>query len=90
MTSATDTYFEEQDNLNAWFAERCERRNAASAASRALFADWKRWSLERGEEAGTEKKFSENLQRLAVKKKTPKGMVFLDLRLLPSDSGVWS
>ena len=89
VTSATDDYFEEQDNLTAWFAERCERKTAANAASRALFSDWKKWSLERGEDAGTEKRFSENLQRLAAKKKTPKGMVFLDLRLLPNEGGAW-
>lgn len=89
VTSATDAYFEEQDNLASWFVERCERRTTANVASRALFADWKRWSLERGEEAGTEKKFSENLQRLALKKKTKTGAVFLDLRLLPNGNGVW-
>ena len=89
VTSSTDDYFEEQDNLTSWFAERCERRPAANVASRALFSDWKKWSLERGEEAGTEKKFSENLQRLAVKKKTAKGAVFVDLRLLPNEAGAW-
>ncbi len=89
VTGATDDYFEEQDNLTAWFAERCERKPGLNTGSRALFSDWKKWSLERGEEPGTEKKFSENLERLAAKKKTKTGKEFLGLRLLPSETGVW-
>jgi putative DNA primase/helicase len=89
VTSATDDYFAEQDSLAAWFTERCERRPGAEAPSRALYADWKKWSTERGEEAGTEKKFSEQMQRLAAKKKTKTTAVFLGIRLLPSEGGVW-
>lgn len=89
VVSATDDYFAEQDSLVAWFAERCERRNGAEAPSRALYADWKRWSTDRGEDPGTEKKFSEAMQRLASKRRTAKGMAFIGVRLLPSESGAW-
>ena len=71
VTNATADYFEEQDSLAGWFAERCERHQGGEAASRALFADWKRWSTERGEDASTEKRFSEGLQRLAAKMTCP-------------------
>ena len=89
VTEATDSYFEEQDSLAAWVADRCERRPLAETPSRAMFADWKRWTTERGEEAGTEKRFSEGMQRHAAKKRVNAGMVFVGYKLLPAASGTW-
>ena len=89
VTKATDEYFEAQDSLAEWLADRCERRPGAEATSRALFLDWKRWIEARGEDAGSEKRFSESMQRHAAKRKTNKCAVFDGLRLLPSDTGVW-
>lgn len=89
VTEATDSYFEEQDSLASWVAERCERRPLAETSSRAMFADWKRWTAERGEEAGTEKRFAEGMQRHAAKKRVTAGMMFVGYRLRPSDTGAW-
>ena len=89
VKQATDEYFEAQDSLAAWVEERCERKALAEMPSRAAFSDWKRWTVERGEEAGTEKKFSESMQRYAAKKKVTAGMVFLGFRLRPSEAGAW-
>lgn len=89
VTEATDEYFEEQDSLAAWVAERCERKPLAVTPSRAMFADWKKWTETRGEEAGTEKRFAEGLQRHAAKKRTNSGMVFMGLKLKPLESGAW-
>ena len=89
VTEATDSYFEEQDSLAAWLAERCERRPMAETPSRAMFADWKRWTAERSEECGTEKRFSEEMQRFAARKKTAQANVFVGFRLLPNETGAW-
>ena len=89
ITAATDEYFGEQDSLKAWLEERCKRDAKAQTASRALFSDWKTWATARGEDAGTEKRFSDALQRHAMKKKERTGMVFVGVQLLPSESGVW-
>ena len=89
ITAATDEYFGEQDSLKAWLEERCVRDAKAQTASRALFTDWKAWATARGEDAGTEKRFSDGLQRHAMKKKAMTGMVFIGLRLLPSETGAW-
>jgi putative DNA primase/helicase len=89
VTRASSDYFAEQNSLGAWVDERCDRDALATTPSRALFADWKRWMDERSEDAGTEKRFSESLERLAAKKRTERGVVFLGLRLRPSATGVW-
>jgi len=89
VREATDSYFAEQDSLAAWFMERCEREARVTTSSRALYADWKIWAVARGEEPGTEKWFSEGLQRHAAKKRTGTGAAFIGVRLLPSDTGVW-
>ena len=86
VADASAEYFADQDSIATWLAERCNRDDAhATAKARHLFTDWKRWTADRGEEAGTEKRFSEALQRLVAKKKTPVGMVFLGLSLLLPD-----
>jgi len=88
VTKATDEYFAAQDSLAEWLGERCERQRAFDTSTRTLFTDWKTWATVRGEDAGTEKRFSDAMQRYAAKKKTNRGMVFEGLRLLPNDTGV--
>lgn len=89
VTAATDEYFEEQDSLAAWVAERCERKPLAETSSRAMFTDWKRWTEARGEQAGTEKRFAEGMQRHAAKKRVTAGMMFMGFTLKPSETGSW-
>lgn len=82
---ASDEYFAEQDSIGNWFAERCERTTGReNTPSRVLYADWREWSTVRGEVPGSEKWFSESLQRIAAKKRTGGGVVFLGVRLRTS------
>lgn len=84
VAEAGAEYFADQDSIAAWLGERCERVPHATAKTRHLFADWSLWAKGRGEEPGTEKRFSEALQRYAAKKRTSGGVMFLGLRLLPA------
>ena len=82
VRQASDEYFAEQDMVGNWFAERCERtRGATTTPSRELYTDWRSWAEARGETPGSEKWFSESLQRTAAKKRTGSGVVFLNVRL---------
>ena len=82
VQQASDEYFAEQDMIGNWFTERCERTGGATTTpSRELYADWREWAERRGEAPGTEKWFSESLQRSAAKKRTNSGVVFLNVRL---------
>lgn len=85
VTDASAEYFADQDSIATWLAERCDRNAHAKALVRHLYADWKMWAASRGEDAGTEKRFSEALERHAGKKKTAPGMVFLGLQLRLSE-----
>lgn len=90
VKEATDSYFAEQDLLAQWIAERCEVKRGAKSASSALFRDWKAWAEARGEIPGTGKAFSAALERHHAKAREAAGVMFLGVRLLPSDTGVWS
>jgi putative DNA primase/helicase len=82
VRQASDEYFAEQDRIGNWFAERCERTTGAETTpSRVLYADWRWWAEMRGEAPGSEKWFSEGLQRIAAKKRTSAGAMFLNVRL---------
>ena len=88
VREATDAYFAEQDVIGEWMGERCEVHPTFRAPSSALFRDWKQWATSRGEEAGSEKKFSGQMERHAGKQRTKAGVMFLGMRLLPGDTGV--
>ena len=82
VRQANDEYFVEQDSVGNWFTERCERTtDAQTTPSRALYADWREWAEGRGDDPGSERWFSESLQRIAAKKRTNAGAVFLNVRL---------
>jgi len=89
MKGATADYFAEQDLIAQWLAERCEQVPQGEVPSSALFRDWQGYAKERGEDAGTSKSFSGALERHHAKKRAKSGMVFLGLRLRPSDTGVF-
>jgi putative DNA primase/helicase len=81
VRSATDEYFAAQDVLGEWLAERVERVPRAVAQSADLYAAWSIWATRRGEEAGTQKRFSEAMERCAAKRRTAAGVVFEGVRL---------
>jgi len=89
VAEASAEYFAEQDSIATWLAERCDRRDVyATAMARHLYGDWKMWTAARGEAAGTEKRFSEALQRVVPKKATKAGAVFRGLTLLLPEAGL--
>jgi putative DNA primase/helicase len=62
VTAETNSYFEAEDTIGRWFADRCE--NATQEAfqpTAALFADFKMWAENTGEYAGKEKDFVQEL-----------------------------
>ena len=89
VTEATAAYFSDQDGIAAWIAERCKTVPLAELPVRRAFADWHRWTLARGEEPGTEKRFSGELERHFSKRKSSTGKAFLGVQLLHSDTGAW-
>ncbi len=62
VTAATDEYLRSEDTFAAWLTEKTERDRTALTKSSLLFADWKEWAERAGENPGSNKKFSQNLQ----------------------------
>ena len=87
VTAATDEYFAAQDSLAEWLSDSCERIPRAWTTTRTLFADWKTWAQARGEDPGTEKRFSEMMLRHASKTKKTVGMGFEGISLLAAGDG---
>lgn len=63
VIGATDRYFEEQDVVGHWLAERCYVGKGLFVASRALFDSWKAFASDNGEQVGTMKGLAAALQK---------------------------
>lgn len=76
IREATDTYFQEQDVLGEWLNEKCivDRENAnRMATTQELFASWSTFAKAANEPAGTERSFSQKLEKdgFSRKEKVP-------------------
>jgi putative DNA primase/helicase len=68
MLAATEAYFGEQDTMRAWLDDCCDLSPSYSATAKDLFASWVSWAKEHGENAGTQTRFGENMNRLNFNK----------------------
>jgi P4 family phage/plasmid primase-like protien len=62
VTAATTEYFEDEDAVGRWIAERCELVPTGHATTAGLFYDWQDWCYRLGEDAGSQKSFSQLLK----------------------------
>jgi phage/plasmid-associated DNA primase len=62
VTKATAEYMTSEDSLGIWLAERCEDNRASWTSTRALYSSWKSWAEGAGDHAGSQKRFSQNLE----------------------------
>jgi putative DNA primase/helicase len=84
VLDATEAYLESEDATAIWMDERCIQETDRSEKSSALFGSWKDWCLKAGEQPGTQKKFSQNLEARGLRKEhTRTGWRFYGLSLVP-------
>lgn len=82
VTGATEDYFEDQDALGRWLAERCEAGKDARARATELHADFADWAKGEGEWAMTLKGFGQGLvERGYPRHRTGTGRFHLGLQL---------
>jgi putative DNA primase/helicase len=62
VTRATADYMTSEDSLGIWLADRCEDNKAAWTSTKALFQSWKSWAESAGDYAGSQKRFTQNLE----------------------------
>jgi putative DNA primase/helicase len=68
VTDATESYLKAEDVLQTWLDERCVLDGPAATLSSVLFADWKQWTEQRNEFAGSNKAFAQLLEGLNFEK----------------------
>lgn len=61
VVQATEEYFEAEDAMGRWLAERCNLGPNQKALTATLFNDWKQWAELAGEYTGTQRRFSDAL-----------------------------
>ena len=62
VTAATEQYLEAEDALGRWLNECCITHGTLHTAASALFASWREWADASGEQAGSQKRFSQALK----------------------------
>ena len=61
VVQATEEYFESEDAMGRWIAERCNEAANCKALTGTLFTDWKQWAELSGEYVGSQRRFSDAL-----------------------------
>jgi P4 family phage/plasmid primase-like protien len=62
VRAATEEYVAAEDAIGRWLEERCTRNKGDWATSSDLFLDWKAWCSQTGEQEGSQKRFSQQLE----------------------------
>lgn len=84
VTEASAQYMAEQNDLELWIADCCQRSPQASASAASLYESFKHWKDRNGEHAPSVKTFSQRLERMFDKRRTRVGMEFTGLSLSSS------
>lgn len=72
VSTATEEYFDSEDALSLWMADRCDRRGYELSGK--LFKSWVGWAIAAGEKPGSHKAFSRHLEKNGfTSKKTNQG-----------------
>jgi putative DNA primase/helicase len=83
VTQATDDYFADQNAIELWLAERCDRLPNAQLGVRLLFQDWRAFAEARGDDPRSEKWFSAELEKQFVRERKAAGVVFKGIAFRP-------
>lgn len=84
VRQATDDYLHQEDVLGQWLEENCNFNKAAQERSSHLFEDWRTYADAHGERPGSQKAFSQELQKRGLQKVKSAGglMVFAGIELM--------
>ena len=89
---ATAEYLEAEDATLAWIDEACDRDPQSTERTGTLWASWRSWAERAGEQIGSEKRFSQSLEKHGYSKtRTNAVRKFIGLRVRPEQvSPQWS
>ena len=82
VLALTDDYMEEEDSFTLWLQEKCEQGPEFITRTSTLFESWQGWCRSAGENAGTQKRFSQKLMSHDFERDRERGeRVFKGIRL---------
>jgi putative DNA primase/helicase len=73
VLTATNDYLEDEDVLQTWISERCTKVTSVFTKTQILFADWRHWAAQAGEEAGSQRRFSQALENRGYRRRKSDG-----------------
>lgn len=82
IIDASKDYMNEQNDIELWAQSCCDQVPGHQELSSHLFTSFDAWKTRNGEHAGSEKTFSQRLERAYTKKRVKYGKVFVGLRLI--------
>lgn len=87
VQAATAAYFEAEDSFGAWLDECTAPQPQHRETSSNLFASWSKWATENGEEVGSQKVFSAELERRGFTKTKSGAIYFQGIWIRPAPVG---
>jgi putative DNA primase/helicase len=73
VLTATNDYLEGEDVLQTWISERCQKVVSGFTRTQLLFADWRRFAAQAGEEVGSQRRFSQALESRGYRRRKSEG-----------------
>jgi putative DNA primase/helicase len=73
VLDATEQYIAAEDGMGQWLAECCQRGSGFSSTVAQLFGSWRDWCSQNGENEGSLKRFSQNLEARGFKRDRDSG-----------------
>lgn len=88
VSEATASYLAAEDVLSRWIDDCCELKNTHWTSATKLFVSWRQWCEQNQEDAGSQKRFSENLESQGfVPKRTKTARGFNGIGLVTDVTG---
>ena len=82
IADATNEYKSDNDRINSWIYDCCEKDPSFSAKSSELYESFRNWAASNGETGMSHRTFSQKMvERRYAKKRTSAGIVFIGIKL---------
>jgi putative DNA primase/helicase len=82
VRNATSDYFAAEDAIGRWLEDRCITGAGYWTPVASLFANWQRWSAQTGEQEGSQKRFTQQLEARGFQRhRTARGRGFMGIAL---------
>jgi putative DNA primase/helicase len=91
VSEATAAYLADEDRIGRWIEDRCNRIRGFRCTPSTLFHSFSDWCKDQGEEPGTQKSFTDDMDRQGFRRGRANGKRFIEgLMVVAEDTPHWS